>query len=224
MGLFKVNTSKEAVADKSGSSYIAKSGIYDVTIKFASLETSKNGAESVNFNIEWEGNSQTIYGPYVQAKNGDVIEGGLKLINKLAIIAGLGNGEEPTIEQETHKVGKDNKEKEFAVITDFSDLDLKMRLQEVYSSYNGEIRKKMAIRGFYDANGASASELTNDEQVAGTQIEKDKAYAEKVTYEDGVTPEDVAAWKEAKANGEDTPKVASTPKATAGKPKSGLFK
>lgn len=224
MGLFKVNTTAAAVQETSGASYIAKSGIYDVTLKFASLDTSKNGAESVNFNIEWNGNNQTIYGPYVQGKDGQPLEVGLKIINRLAIISGLENGQEPTIEQETHKVGKDNKDMDFAVITDFSDLDVKIRLQEVYSQYNGEIKKKMAVRGFYREDGASAEEIINGTE-AGIQMEKDRPYAEKVTYQDNLTPEMVQAWKDSKADGTPAPKVAPTaPKASAGKPQSGLFK
>ena len=224
MGLFKVNTTAAAVQETGGASYIAKSGIYDVELNFASLDTSKNGAESVNFNLEWNGNSQTIYGPYVQGKDGTPLEIGLKIVNRLAIIAGLGDGDEPTIEQESHKVGKDNKEMEFAVITDFSDLEVKIRLQEVYSQYNGEIKKKMAVRGFYRTDGASAEEIINGTEI-GVQLTKDEAYADKVTYEDGVTPEMVEAWNAAKAAGNDTPKAApSAPAASTGKPQSGLFK
>jgi hypothetical protein len=224
MGLFKVTTAKEAVQENKGASYISKSGIYDVVIKFANLDTAKSGAERVNFNIEWNGNTQAIYGPWVQSKAGEPIESGLKLINRLLIIAGLGHGDEPTIETETHNVGKDNKPMDFQVITNFTDLECKIRLQEVYSLYEGEIRKAMVPRGFYAANGASAEEILNGGE-AGTQLAKDEAYASKVTYEDGVTPEDVEAWKAAKASGENAPKVTPTaPAATAGKPKSGLFK
>lgn len=118
-------------------------------------------------------------------------------------------------------MGKDNKEKDFAVIAPFSDLDVKMRLQKVYSKYEGKISTKMAIRGFYASNGASAEEVTTGEN-AGVQLTKDQAYADRITYEN-VTPEEVEAWLEAKKAGEDSPTVSNTPKASAGTPKAGLF-
>lgn len=212
MALFSINTSAEAVRESSGSKYIGESGIYDVTIKFASLDVSKGGAESVNFNVEYEGSSQTIYGPYVTSKDGKPLEIGLKLINNLGVIAGMTNGQEPVIEEEEHKVGRDNKLQTFAVITDFSDLPVKMRVQEEYSKYNGEIKKRLAIKAFYREDGATASEIVNESE-AGVQLERDKAYASNVTYRDDLTEDEVKAWKEAKASGNATP--APTPKKAA---------
>ena len=195
---FKVSTSKEAIQETGGSSYISKSGVYDVVIKFASIDVSKNGAESINFNIDYNGNSQTIYGPYVTSKDGDTLEIGAKLINKLAIIAGMGDGDDFEVEEETHNVGKDNKPQDFNVITNFSELPVKIQLQEEYKKYEGEIRKAMVIKGFFREDGASAEEIINETEIGkrlATILEK---YADKVTYKD-VTEEEVAAWKEAKA-------------------------
>ena len=210
---FKVSTNKEALEETNGSSYIAKSGIYDVTIKFASLDVSKSGAESVNFNLDYNGNDQTIYGPYVTNKDGNTNEIGAKLINKLAVIAGMDDGDDFAIEEESHIVGKDKKEQEFAVITNFSDLPIKIHLQEEYSNYGGEIRKRMVIKNFFRAeDGASADEIVNGgtagERLATTQ----EKYASNITYKDGLTAEDVQAWKDSKASsGNATPKPKNTP-------------
>ena len=212
---FKVTTDSQAVAESNGSSYISKSGIYDATIKFASLDVTKGGAEQVNFNIEWEGNSQTIYGPYVTNKDGNTNEIGAKLINKLAIIAGMTDGDDFEIESEEHAVGKDNKVQEFAVIQNFSDLDIKIRLQEEYSiskggANDGQIRKSMVIKSFFREDGASAEEIVNNADVgARLAIEQDK-YASHITYKDDLTAEDVEAWKESKKSGN---AAASQPKA-----------
>ena len=81
--MFTITTSKEALQTSSGSSYISKSGIYDCTIKFASVDVSSGGAKSVNFNIDYNGNSQTIYGPYIYDKQENPLEIGLKLINSV---------------------------------------------------------------------------------------------------------------------------------------------
>ena len=217
----KINTSAEAVKESSGSNYISTSGIYPVTIKFASVDVSKNGAESVNFNIEYKGNSQTIYGPYVTSKAGDPLEIGLKLINKLGIVAGMTGDDSLTIEQEEHIVGKDNKQMTFDVIQEFSDLECYIRIQEEYSKTDkGDIRKALVPRTFYRHDKATAEEIVNGTEV-GVQMTKDEAYASNVTYKDGLTAEDVAAWAEAKKTGGSTP----APKPTAAKkPAGSLFK
>ena len=229
---FRVNTSKEAVEETSGSSYISKSGIYDVEIAFASLDVSKNGAESVNFNLNYNGNSQTIYGPYVTNKDGNVNEIGAKLINKLAIVSGMDDGDEFEIEEETHNVGKDNKPQEFAVITNFSELPIKIRLQEEYSinPKKNEIQKRLVVKNFFRAeDNASAKEIIDgDNSKFGTHyaLEEEK-YADNVTYKDGLTSEDVEEWKkamtEAAKSGSTTPKPKTT-KAPTTKKAGGLFK
>lgn len=230
MALFKISKSTAAVAENSGSNYISASGIYDAIIKFASLDVSKGGAESVNFNLDYNGNEQTIYGPYVTNKAGDAIEIGCKLINNLAIIANMDEGAEPTIEPETHSVGKDKKAKEFAVIQEFSGLPIKIRLQEEYSRnpQTGEVTKKMVIKAFYREDGASASEIVNGTPI-GESLAKDRKYENNITYadsskgaNDAPTPEEVAAWKASKKPGA-TPAKAPAPKAAAAKPTSSLF-
>jgi len=220
----KVNTNAAAVAESSGGSYISKSGIYDVVIKFASVDVSKNGAEQVNFNIEYNGNSQTIYGPWVTSKSGDPVEIGMKLVNKLAIISGLGMGDELEIDQETHNVGKDNKPKDFAVITNFTDLPIKIRLQEEYgiNPNTQEIRKSLVPKAFFREDGASAEEISNDTEIGKRLALEEEKYASNVTYRDNLTAEDIEAWLESKKSGDAAPK-ATTPKPKAAPTGGALF-
>lgn len=208
----KVNKSKDVIADSAGGSYISKSGIYDVTIQFASLDVAKSGAERVNFNIDYNGNSQTIWGPWVTSKAGDPIEIGMKLINSLAVIADIPEGQELSFEEETHNVGKDNKPQEFTVIEQFSDLPCKMRLQEEYgiNPNNNEIRKNMVLKSFFREDGASAAECDSDEVGKRLALETEK-YASNITYRDDLTPEDIEAWIESKKSGGATPPKKSTP-------------
>lgn len=223
--ILKVNTSAAAVAESGGASYIAKSGIYDVVIKFASVDVSKNGAEQVNFNIDYNGNSQTIYGPWVTSKAGDPVEIGMKLINKLAIISGLGDGESLELDEETHNVGRDNKPKDFTVISNFSDLPVKIRLQEEYgiNPNTKEIRKNLVPKAFFREDGASAEEITNDTEIGKRLALETEKYASNVTYNDNLTPEDIEAWYESKKAGGNASKP--TPKAApAAKPAGSLFK
>lgn len=229
--MFKISTSKAAISE-SGSSYMGKSGIYPINIKFASVAVSKNGATSINFNVDYNGNSQTLYGPFVADREGKELEIGIKLINKLGIIAGMGEGEVPETELQEHPVGKDNKLQEFTVITNFSDLPCQVRLQEVYSRNpeTGEITSKLEIRNFFREDGASAEEIVNGTEIGKRLAMETEKYASNVSYVDSrkgagdaPTPEEVAEWKAAKAEGKSAPKAA--PKAVVSKAKTAsLFK
>ena len=222
---FKVSTKPEALSNfsDSGASFINKSGIYDITIKFASVAVTATGAESVNFNVDYAGNSQTLYGPYVTNKDGETNEIGARVINGLAVIAGMSEGAGFSIEKEEHAVGKDNKVQEFDVITDFSGLTCKVRVQEEYSinPKNNEIQQRLVIKEFYRADGASATEASSGTGI-GTQLAKvEEKYASNITYKDNLTPETVAEWKKAKAAGKTAP---AKPAPTTAKPSASLFK
>ena len=217
---FRVSTNKDAVSEGGTSSYMNKSGIYPVTINFASLDVAASGAESVNFNFLYNGEAQTVYGPYVTNKSGEVNDIGAKIINKVAIIAGMTEGDDFEIEEETHAVGKDKKEQEFAVITNFTDVECQVRLQEEYSinPKTKEIQKRMVIKNFFAADGASAAEIVN-ETPAGADLEREQKYATNVTYKDDLDPDSVAAWRESKKSGAAAtpkPKATAKPAAKAG--------
>jgi len=200
----KVNKSKEAIAESTGGSYISKTGIYDVTIKFASLDVAASGAERVNFNIDYNGNSQTIWGPWVTSKANTPIEIGMKLINSLAVIAGIEEGEELTFEEETHKVGKDNKPQEFTVIEQFTDLPCKMRLQEEYSinPKTNDIKKTMVLKSFFREDGASAIECESGENIGARLALETERYGTNITYKDDLTPDDIKKWLDGKKTGD----------------------
>lgn len=224
--LFQISTKAEDVATSSGSSYISESGIYDVIIKFASVDVSKNGATQVNFNIEYKGNAQTIWGPYVSNSNGEANKIGRTLINNLGIIAGLTEADGLDIEEETFNVGKDNTPKTFNVITAFTDLPVKMRVQKEYSKYNGEISRKLNISSFYrDSDNASAPEIVNDAKAGShyaTDLEK---YSSNIKYTD-CTQEEAEEWEAKKAAERSASKgdsKAAAPK-TVAKPTGSLFK
>lgn len=221
----RVSTAKEALQAFPESTFISKSGVYDVTIKFASLAVTASGAESVNFNVDFNGNDQTLYGPYITSKDGNVIEVGARLINNLAVIAGMQEGETYDLASETHAVGKDKKPQEFEVITNFSDLPVKVQLQESYgiNPNTNQIRKSLVIKNFFNAEGATAAELISSKDIGKQLAIVQEKYANNVTYEDGLTAEDVEKWKASQASGaKAAPKP--TPKAATAKPSTSLFK
>lgn len=222
--MFKISHDKNVIADQSSARYLNRSGIYPVTIKFASVSTSTGGAKSINFNVDYEGSDQTIYGSYFESKEGKALEIAQKLYTKLGIIAGMDEGESFDIQQEEHPAGKEQKVQEFAVIQQFTDLPVYINLKEVYSRNpkNGEITAKMEIQSFFRADSASAEEIVNETEIGIRFTLETKKYSSQVKYEDSTkgagdapTAEDVAAWREGKAAARKT--GTASPKATVSK-------
>lgn len=197
-----VNVNQDAIQDFTGggNSFINTEGVFDVLVKFASISETKGGAKQLDLNIEYNGSTQTIYGPTIINKNGEANQVGMGLVNKLGVISGLTDGGDLDIEKETHKVGKDQKPVEFDVITNFSDLACKLRVQREYSKWNGEIRRSLRIRNAFAEDGASAMEIIQDgERGKQLAIELEK-YSSSPAYVDGVTAEEAEAWEESQRN------------------------
>lgn len=200
----KISTTNDAIKDSSGgASFLNTEGVFDVIINFASVTETKNGAVQLDLNIDYKGNSQVLYGPVIQNKDGNPNTIGMSLVNKLGVIAGLGDNEELDIEEETHAVGKDQEEKTFNVITNFSDMPIKIRVQREYSQYNGEVRRNLRIRNVFRADGASAAEIANGAEVGKQLALEIEKYSDGAAYVDGVTPEQAEAYEAALRNGGD---------------------
>lgn len=209
---FTTKRDAAALQEQTGD-YINKSGIYDVIIKFASVNRSDNGSISIDFNCEYKGSETTFYG--LRLTNNDGSDNFQKpLFNKLLVILGIDSLAEPT--PEDHAVGKDRKVQSFAVLTELSDQPIKVRVQYSYSMWQGKIMERREIKNFYRASdGAVASEVESGEHI-GRQLEKDRAYENNVTYKDGLTEAMVAEWKAAKkAGGDYTPNTAATKTTTS---------
>lgn len=189
-----ISTNQNDIKDASGASFIYGEGVYDVTMNFVSVSDTKNGAKQVTFNFKYNGSDQTIYGPIIINKDGTPNTIGMSLINKFGVIAGVEGGQDLTIEKETHKVGKEQKEQEFDVITDFSGLECKIRTQREYSKYNGVISSRVRIQNVFSASGSSAAELVNDKDHGKQMALEIEKYSDKPSY-DGVTPEEAQAWE-----------------------------
>lgn len=209
MAFFVPKTDIASIQD--GGNYITTSGIYDVTLKVVSVKVNNHNARSLDFNVEYQGSNQVFYG--LKLDNNDGSENfERKVFNKLVIVCGLDSVSEPEIQE--HKLGKDQTPTDLAVLTDFTDIPVKMRVQFEYSIYNNEIKEKKLIRSFYRSHdGATAAEILAGKGY-GQQLAKDMEYANNVVYKDGLTAEDVAAWKEGKKLTKPSPKP--TPNEFAG--------
>ena len=212
---FRVNVSSEAIKESSGGNFISTSGVYPITINFVSIDQTDNGAYRFNMNIDYMGNTQTIYGANIQNNNGSENPIGSRLLNKICKIAGLDTGAQLVLEEETHNVGKDNEAKAFIVATDLSGLQCQIQVKEVFDRYKGEIKRKLDPVNFFSMEGATADELAvrdaGNPVTIGTQLAKILENESTTAYKLGkdengqpVTDAEVLAFKEAKKSGKPT--------------------
>lgn len=221
MAFFKVDTT--AASKQEGGNHINTSGIYDVTIKNIIVDINDKGARSLNLYVDNAGTPQVLFGAIKLDNNDGTPNFQAALFSKLCVVAGVEDVSDP--EEATLPIGKDKADKDVAVLPDFVDIDVKMRVQMEYSivpeGYQkaGQISEKKVIKAFYTAEGASANEILNETEV-GVNLEKDMKYADNVTYKDGLTAESVAAWiaggRQGTVAGSSAPKTAA-PKPTFGK-------
>lgn len=221
-----ISTKQDAIKDGGGLNFIAEEGVFPVSINFLSVEKTRNGALQANFNITYNGNTQTIYGPTIQNTDGATNTIGMSLLNKMGVLAGFDDGFDLTIEKETHKVGKDQTPQEFDVITDFSDMDLYMHVVREYTRYNNEVRRNLSIRNVFSAeNMASASEIASG--VPADEVGKQyKLSLEKYcvpVYRDGVTAEEAAQFEADQAAARAGNKAAPSPTSAVVNKKSRAF-
>jgi hypothetical protein len=227
---FTVNTSADAIKESSGGSFISKSGVYPITVNFVSIGQTKNGAYDFTVNFNYNGNTQTVYGPIIQNKDGSINEIGARVLNKLCAIAGLETGKPLDLNEEDHTVGKDNEVKTFIVATDLSGLECQMQVKEVFDKYKGEVKRSLDPINFFTSDGATADELVakadGKDVTFGTQLSKileaESTTAHRLGKDENgvsVTEEEVQAFLAAKKSG--TKPAASTPAPAA--PKRNLF-
>jgi hypothetical protein len=225
MSFFKVDVAAAAKSE-GGRNTINTAGSYEVTLKNIIVDVNDKGARTLNLFVDNNGTAQVMYGAIRLDNNDGTPNFQAGLFNKLAVVCGIEDISNP--EEEELPIGKAGAMKEVAILPDFKDIDLKMRVQMEYSivpagyAKAGQISEKKVIKAFYTDTGASAEEILNETE-AGVKLAKDSAYAGNVTYKDGLTEEVITAWI---AGGRDsgsapasTAKVA--PKVSFGKPSFG---
>jgi hypothetical protein len=203
----KVNT--ESVKHEGGSDRIFKSGIYDLTLNHVEIADTTNGAVKANYYFD----KVISYGNIILGTNKQPTFG-YKILEALAVIA----GEEELSDPEPTTVQFKNSSKELNCIPELNDIDVKAWVQFSYRMYKGDIIEDVRIKRFYRASdGAAGSEIIENENF-GSRVQKDETVAHEIVYEDGVTAEAVAAWKEAKA--QEASNSTPAPKAPTAKPRS----
>ena len=191
----------ESVAKEGGSGYITKSGIYDLTLKHAEVKNTPNGAVQINYLFD----KAMSYGNTILGTTGQPTFG-YNILEALAATLGHEELSDPEPTTVTFKKGA----KELSCIPELNDIAVKAWIQISYRMYNGEIQENVAVKRFYRASdGAAGSEVQTGQDI-GTRLEKDQSVASEIKYEDGVTPEAVAAWKKAQQGGGSAPAPAAS--------------
>ena len=204
MAFFTVNTTEENVKDYTGDGgkWLNKSGIYDVIIKAVIVDSTAKGSEFLNLWVEHEGQEQPIYQAMRLTNNDGSPNLGQKLFTKLCVVAGAADGgkiSDPV--SRMLPMGKGGEEVECMVLEDFDDTPVTLRLQMEYSMYEGKPQASKNIRNFFRfEDHATAAEIVNNADV-GKQYEKELEYADKVSYKDGLTEEDVQNWLNSQKSG-----------------------
>ena len=196
----------ESVQQEGGSGYIQKSGIYDLTLKHCEIVTTTNGAVQANYFFD----KAMSYGNNIIGTQGQPTFG-YKILESLAAVL----GEEELSDPEPTTVKFKSSTKELSCIPELNDVQVKAWIQIKYRMYKGEVKEDVSVRRFYRAaDGASGSEVIDGQNI-GSRLEKDQAVAEEIIYEDGATPEAVAAWKKAQQSNNSGTSTAA-PKANTG--------
>jgi len=192
MSFFTASKKKEDVK-QGGSNHITGSGVYPVKVLAPVVSISKGGSTTVDLFIDHQGQKQIIYGNLrVTNNDGSPNTIGAKVFNQMMIIAGLDEVADP-VEVEL-PIGKNSAMKTVTALEDLADIEILMRIQMEYGFYNGAITEKKVIKAFFRASdNATAEEIVNGTE-AGKGYEAEMKYVNNVTYQDGVTPEQVAAW------------------------------
>ena len=214
MAFYQVNTSDDNIRDYSGTSsnYLNKSGMYDIIIKYVTVEVSPKGSEYLNFVIEHNGVQQTIYNAIRLTNNDGKANLSAKNFNKLCVIAGMTEGDsinDPV--SMTLPIGKNNEDRECMVLEEFCDMPVTVRLQMEYSLYNGAIMQNRNLQNFFRyTDKATASEIINDSDTKGKQYSRELEYADRTIYRDNLTEEDVLEWQRNRKNGASQEKKPAT--------------
>ena len=204
MAFFKVSTDADKVREGGdGSGYINTSGLYDIVIKDVIVEETPNGSQYINLWIEHNGKEQPIFQAMRLTNNDGSVNYGQNQLNKLAIIAGFGDGEE--IEDPVQRmvpIGKGGEQKECMVLEQFDNMPVTVFIQFEYDRYEGKIQERKMVKKFFRyEDKATASEIVNKEDTPGKQYEFVKEEAEKVVYKADLTKEDIDIWKKERRKG-----------------------
>lgn len=215
MAFMKVNRETvEKTGD--GGSFIGESGVYDVVIHKATVDTfttdDKNEVRSIGLFVSYNDNDQMLYSALsLDMFDGKENKSAVECFQRLMVIADL--EEIDDAEEETLPIGKAGADKEVLVLPGFEDLECKLWIkQEFYVKGDGSIGENRVLKDVFTVDNKSADEIVNDTE-AGVKYAKREKYFTDTKYgstKKPLTAEEVQAWIE---GGRKAGPVSSTPSA-----------
>jgi len=201
MAFFTKQTDTESVTEFVGggdSKYISKSGMYPINVIVPFVSTGREKHTTIDLFVEYNEQKQVIYGGMTFTnKDGKPNVIGRKILNKLVTLAGVDDVDDP-VEAEL-PIGKKGAMKDVPVLESLADVDVIMQIRMEYGVWNNSITEKTVIKSFFRvSDNASVEEIVAAEQ--GKDVEFGAQYAalaenaDFVTYNDGLTEEQVAEW------------------------------
>lgn len=188
---------EDNVAKEGAGNFITTSGIYPVTLKAVEIAKTTNGAMQANYIMD----KVMSYGNTIADKTGKPIFG-MDILEALAAVAGESTLSDP----EPTDIKFKTSTKTLNCIPELTDISVNVWVHFEYDLWQGQIKERVSVKRFYrDSDFASGSEVLDSSLEKGTRYNKDLAKASEVVYNDGITAEQVAAWKKAQAEGNKTP-------------------
>ena len=197
-----VNMEALAEAPKSGNS-IPTSGIYDITLKCATLDLSPWGTHNIGLYIEVAGQPKMMYsvldlGPEdtsgLESWQVEQYERAWKVFDHMAIVSGIDPNDVGDTETVSLPIGKDKAIKDVEAFTEFEDKEIRAWFKyEYYKTKTGEIREKVLLKEVFTADGLSGDEVLREETEA-KRIEKLASFVDAISYKSKLTKEEVDAW------------------------------
>jgi hypothetical protein len=198
------NLEKLAEAPKSGNS-IPTSGIYDVTLKCATLDLSPWGTRNVGLFLEVDGNPRMMYsvldlGPEdttgLESWKVESYDRAWAVFDHMCVVCGIDPNDLAETETVSLPIGKEKAMKDVEAFTEFEDKEIKAWFKfEYYKSKDGDIKEKIVLKETFTSTGLSGDEVLREE-TEPTRIEKLEKYVSAVAYKSELTEEDVKAWIE----------------------------
>lgn len=182
MGFFTVSHNPEAVKDRtSEGSFMTVSGIYQVLLKTVYIDVSGGGSEFLDFLVDHDGNDVRIFRAISLTNNdGKANEMGQTMLNKLAIVCGLKDGEDiPDPKGQVLPIGPKGEDKECQVLEFFNNQPVYLRIQIEHSLYEGKYQTRRLIRNVFRVpDKATAAEIVEgNKSEFGKQYEIEQKYS-----------------------------------------------
>lgn len=190
---------KENITDSSSSSFIRKSGIYDVRLIGISPSKSRT-TKAIQYDlvVEYEGQMQRLFGVFtVKDAKGDPIQFQLKNLAKFCAVVNPDKDSLGELKEMVLPLGKKGASVTLPIFYNARDVPVTLWVQLQYSLYQGSIKEKVAVKDFFrTADHASGAEIANEGK-PNVCVGKQYSTIEKSAYDtfyNQVTPEDVADW------------------------------